>query len=185
MSQAPFERGDWAAVIKAHPLESHDPKEWLRYGVALLQTLTPGPDLGKQHQQAALAFVQAQKEGAHSDQVSTAQRQSVLLSLRDALQIAGVEAVPKQNTHPAHSAPAASASSSDDLLMRLLMIVAGIFDLKLPESLDCLAQAIAVKEQLKDKKITPKMVEQAVQTTLANQPHLQAISVHPLLELLR
>ena len=60
MSREAYERGDWQAVIDAHPLESHDPQEWLRYGVALLQTIQPGPDVGKQQQQAALAFVQAQ-----------------------------------------------------------------------------------------------------------------------------
>ena len=44
MTQQAFERGDWQTVIDAHPLESHDPAEWLRYGVALLQTLTPGAE---------------------------------------------------------------------------------------------------------------------------------------------
>ncbi len=62
MSREAFERGDWQAVIDAHPLESHHSVEWLRYGVALLQTIQPGPDVGKQQQQAALAFVQAQRE---------------------------------------------------------------------------------------------------------------------------
>ena len=66
MTQAAFEQYDWQAVIAAHPLESHDPAEWLRYGVSLVQTIEPGPQQGKQQQQAALAFVQAQKEGAGS-----------------------------------------------------------------------------------------------------------------------
>jgi hypothetical protein len=48
MSQQLFDQGNWQAVIAAHPLESHDPQEWLRYGVALLQTMEPGPDVGKQ-----------------------------------------------------------------------------------------------------------------------------------------
>ena len=90
MTQQAFERGDWQAVIDAHPLESHDPAEWLRYGVALLQTLTPGAEAGKQQQQAALAFVQAQKEGANAEEVAAAQRQSVLLSLREALSLAEI-----------------------------------------------------------------------------------------------
>jgi hypothetical protein len=34
MTQAAVERGEWQAVIDAHPLESHDPAEWLRYGAA-------------------------------------------------------------------------------------------------------------------------------------------------------
>jgi hypothetical protein len=90
MTQKAYDARDWQAVIDAHQLESHDPAEWLRYGVALLQTMEPGPDVGKQQQQAALAFVQAQKEGASADAVAVAQRQSVLLSLREALRIAGV-----------------------------------------------------------------------------------------------
>ena len=88
MTQAAFERGDWQAVIEAHPLESHDPQAWLRYGVALLQTITPGPEAIQQQQQAALAFMQAQKEGANVDAVQAHQRLSVLLSLGAALEIA-------------------------------------------------------------------------------------------------
>lgn len=89
MSREAFERGDWQAVIEAHPLESHDPAAWLRYGAALLHTIEPGPEQGRQQQQAALAFVQAQKEGASAEAVQTAQRQVVLLSLRQALQLVG------------------------------------------------------------------------------------------------
>ena len=90
MSREAFERGNWQAVIEAHPLESHDPGEWLRYGVALLQTIQPGPDVGKQQQQAALAFVQAQKEGAPAEEVAAAQRQSVMVSLGQSLLLAGL-----------------------------------------------------------------------------------------------
>ena len=90
MTQQAFDRGDWQAVVHAHPLESHDPADWLRYGVALLQTLTPGAEAGKQQQQAALAFVQAQKEGANAEEVVAAQRQAVLLSLREALKLAEI-----------------------------------------------------------------------------------------------
>ena len=81
-------QGDWQAVIDAHRLESHDPQAWLRYGVALLQTLQPGADAGRQQQQAALAFVQAQKEGASGEEVSRAQRDSALISLQEALKAA-------------------------------------------------------------------------------------------------
>ena len=90
MTEAAFEQHDWQAVIEAHPLESHDPAEWLRYGVALLQTLEPGPEQGRQQQQAALAFVQAQKEGATAEQVAAAQRQSVMVSLGQSLLLAGL-----------------------------------------------------------------------------------------------
>jgi hypothetical protein len=98
MPQALVEHGDWQCVIAAHPLESHDPEEWLRYGVALLQTIEPGPEVGKQQQQAALAFVQAQKEGASQEQVAAAQQQAVLLSLEAALDLAGIH-------RPARSTP--------------------------------------------------------------------------------
>ena len=73
MSLEAFEQGDWRTVIEAHPLESHDPAEWLRYGVALLLTLRPGADAAQQQQQAALAFVQAEREGASPDAVRSAQ----------------------------------------------------------------------------------------------------------------
>jgi FkbM family methyltransferase len=89
MSQQAFERGQWQAVIDAHPLESHDPAEWLRYGAALLHTIEPGPEQGRQQQQAALAFVQAQKEGASEQEVREAQRQAVLLQLGAGLLISG------------------------------------------------------------------------------------------------
>ena len=75
------EPSSWQAVIDAHALESHDPEDWLLYGVALLQTMEPGPDVGKQLQQAALAFVQAQKEGASAEAVAIALH-AVLISER-------------------------------------------------------------------------------------------------------
>jgi hypothetical protein len=62
MTQEAFERGDWQAVLDSHRLETQDAAEWLRYGSALLHTLEPGPEAGKQQQQAALAFVQVQLE---------------------------------------------------------------------------------------------------------------------------
>jgi hypothetical protein len=112
MTQAAFERGDWQAVINAHPLESHDPEEWLRYGVALLQTISPGPNGAKQQQQAALAFVQAQKEGAPVEAVAAAQRHSVMLSLSEALSSAGL----KQASQAAdeHCAAIRAASREED-----------------------------------------------------------------------
>jgi hypothetical protein len=87
MTQDAYARGDWQAVIGAHPLESHDPAEWLRYGVALLQTIEPGPEQGRQQQQAALAFEQAKQQGASPDAVEAAVWQSVVLSLRQAMQL--------------------------------------------------------------------------------------------------
>jgi hypothetical protein len=89
MSQALFEQGNWRGVIAAHALESHDPAAWLRYGAALLHTIEPGPEQGRQQQQAALAFVQAQKEGASQDAVAAAQQLAVLMGLKEALVVAG------------------------------------------------------------------------------------------------
>ena len=86
MSQQAFERGDWQAVIGAHPLESHDPAEWLRYGAALLHTIEPGPQQARQQQQAGLAFVQAQREGASEQALRAAQRQVLEVQLTTALQ---------------------------------------------------------------------------------------------------
>jgi hypothetical protein len=92
VTQESFNRGDWQTVIAAHPLESHNAAEWLRYGSALLHTLEPGPEAGKQQQQAALAFVQAQRVGASAGAVAAAQRQVVLANLRQALELVGVPA---------------------------------------------------------------------------------------------
>ena len=86
MTQAAFERGDWRAVIEAHPLESHDAAEWLRYGAALLHTIEPGPEQGRQQQQAALAFEQAKREGASEEAVQAMQRQVLQAALQQALQ---------------------------------------------------------------------------------------------------
>ena len=89
MTQQAFERGDWQAVIDAHPLESHDPAEWLRYGAALLHMIEPLPQQGRQQQQqAALAFEQAKKEGASEAEVKAAQRQVVRLALQAAVTMA-------------------------------------------------------------------------------------------------
>jgi hypothetical protein len=92
MTQEVFERGDWQTVIDAHRLESHDPVEWLRYGSALLHTLAPGPEAGRQQQQAALAFAQAQREGASAGGVAVAQRQVVMANLQQGLDLAGLAA---------------------------------------------------------------------------------------------
>jgi hypothetical protein len=84
-------RQNWQAVADAHPLESANAEEWLRYGTALLQTLTPGPDQARQQQQAALAFLQAGNHGASEEAIHKAQRQSLLLSLREAMVLCGLD----------------------------------------------------------------------------------------------
>lgn len=75
MTQEAFERGDWQAVIDAHRLESHDAAEWLLYGDALLQSIEPVPEAGKQQPAAAVA---------------ASQRQAVMSSLRQVLQLVGI-----------------------------------------------------------------------------------------------
>lgn len=90
ITQQAFERGDWAAVSAEHQLESHDREEWLRYGATLLHTIDSGPEQSMRQQQAALAFAQAQKEGASSGRVAAAQRQTVVLTLQEALPVAGM-----------------------------------------------------------------------------------------------
>lgn len=171
MTREAYQRGDWQAVIAAHQLESHDSQEWLRYGVALLQTLTPGPDVGKQQQQAALAFVQAQKEGAAAQAVVAAQRQSVLLSLAEALRLAGVES----------AAPSQPEAGVGEDQQRLLMIVAGFFNLHLPLELDCPTQIAAARDQLHAAKIARGDVERCMLLAIENQPNLSSAAAKQLL----
>lgn len=90
MTSQAYQRRDWAAVIEEHALESHDPSAWLRYGVALLQTIEPGPDQGRQQQQAALAFLRAGQEGAAAEQVQAYQQRAVLLALAQAMDQLGM-----------------------------------------------------------------------------------------------
>jgi len=83
---------DWQAVIVAHPLESHDPAEWLRYGVALSQRIEPSAQERQQQQQAGLAFAHAEALGATKEAVALSQRQATLLSLAEGLELAGAPA---------------------------------------------------------------------------------------------
>ncbi len=79
---------DWQAVIAAHPLESHEAAEWLRYGVALSQRIEPSAQERQQQQQAGLAFAHAEALGATKEAVALSQRQATLLSLAEALELA-------------------------------------------------------------------------------------------------
>ncbi len=83
---------DWRAVIAAHPLESHEAAAWLRYGVALCQLIEPSAEERQQQQQAGLAFAHAEALGASQEAVALGQRQATLLSLAQALELAGVGA---------------------------------------------------------------------------------------------
>lgn len=90
MIESTFKRHDWQALIDAHPLESHDSNEWLKYGIALLQTIQPGPSMGKQQQQVELAFIRAKMEGATAEEITAARIQSVMLSLREAISLSEI-----------------------------------------------------------------------------------------------
>ena len=168
MGPKSFERGDWQALIDAHPLESHDPAEWLRYGVALLQTLTPGAEAGKEQQQAALAFLQAQKEGASAEAMAAAQRQAVLLNLHQALVVAGLEGLAGMAHSPSAQratalAPAAQPAPQTGPPVTLTAI-SGRLDL-LPAVLDSLR--------------AQTLVPARVHLHLSREPHLLDEGVDP------
>ena len=80
----------WKALVDSHPLESPDPAEWLRYGVALCQLIEPSSDERQRQQQAGLAFAHAEVLGASKEAVGLGQKQSTLLSLADCLALAEV-----------------------------------------------------------------------------------------------
>ena len=170
MTQAAFDNRDWQAVIDAHPLESHDPAEWLRYGVALLQTIEPGPHAAKQQQQSALAFVQAQKEGASQGEVRAAQRCSALISLQRALALAGLPfcdglAEPEAGTPDAEPqslvpVPLEPIVLADQQPISVLTdVLTRGFDLDVPHSASILDQLLAAKEELRRRKVGAGAVE--------------------------
>ena len=82
---------DWQTVVEAHRLESQDAEVWLRYGIALLQTLEPGLGGIERQQQASQAFSKARQQGASAGAVALALRSVVLQNLREAVQLAGLE----------------------------------------------------------------------------------------------
>jgi len=91
MNISPPQKGTWRAVIDGHRLEIDDPQAWLDYGIALLQTIQPGPDAGKQQQQAALSFAQARQYGASTLEIEAALLATVGTNLQDALAAFGIE----------------------------------------------------------------------------------------------
>lgn len=127
MTQTAFEQGDWQAVIDAHPLESHDPAEWLRYGVALLHTITPGPEQARQQQQAALAFEQAKREGASEEDVQAMQRQALMLQVGAGLLLSGLRDQALQALSAAQPSwvPEGEQPSRARLLASRLLVQAG------------------------------------------------------------
>lgn len=84
----------WERTIAEHPLESQDPKAWLRYAVALLERIEPQtPERRLLLLPAALAFLEAQRCGASQEAVAAAQRSAALRQLFNALRLAGVDSV--------------------------------------------------------------------------------------------
>lgn len=164
MSQRLFDQGNWQAVIDAHPLESHDPREWLRYGSALLQTIEPGPNVGKQQQQAALAFVQALNEGATAEEVASVQRQSVLLSLREALARADISLGEHLWAGSTRAQP--QTPTPGDPLQELTFALAQAFSLQLPEEAAVLDQLLVAKGQLLEQGVGAAAVEEALRQEL-------------------
>ena len=188
MSNTTDDRDTWQAVIDAHPLESHDLEEWLRYGMALLQTIEPGPDVGKQLQQAALAFVQAQKEGATTEQVAAAQRQSVVISLMEALSLAGMSTDP-QNQDPDIQGPATFKNSTplgDSSFSRLIQILVDLYSLQPPHDADTdhLSQLLALKQQLRERGIAIRGVQLALLHAGQVETNLSKDSIEHVLQLL-
>lgn len=164
----------WQATIDAHPLESNDPAEWLAYGVALLQTIQPGPSAPKQLQQAGLAFVQARNHGASEETVAAAQRYSVVQSLCSALELMSIE-IPVQ---PACFAcmPRAFQSSPDpglresaepaDPFSGMLKTMARKFELDLPEDASTLDQLLFAKMELRQRRVETAHVQQVLRDSI-------------------
>lgn len=186
MTQEAYERGDWQAVIDGHPLESHDPHEWLRYGVALLQTLTPGPTVGRQQQQAALAFVQAQKEGATAEATAAAQRHSVFLSLREALTLADIanDRRPIEVGSPSETGVQQPTAPANPLL-DLTVALARVFHLELPKQATVLDQLLVAKVQLRDQRVSADAVEEGLRRELPGQEQAWIEALEKVLLVLR
>ncbi len=175
MTQQAFERGDWQAVIDAHPLESHDPAEWLRYGVSLLQILNPEADAGRQQQQAALAFMQAEKEGAAPEIVSAAQNQAVLLNIKQALNLAAMP-IPSGLLSTMSSRVEASQDlggpslNPNHCLEELVGELARVFALDLQPESPLLDQVLGIKQQLQQRGVSAATAEQVLRDWVLNNP---------------
>jgi len=181
MTQQAFERGDWQTVIEAHPLESHDPAEWLRYGVSQLQVLSPGTDAGKQQQQAALAIVQAEKEGAAAEAVTAAKNQAVLLNLKQALKLAAIP-IPSgllETTQSPSNQFGTLSSMPEELpnlgepspkpnqcLEELVGELVRVFALDLQPKSPLLDQVLAIKQQLQRRGVSAATAEQVLRDGL-------------------
>ena len=175
MTKQAFAQGDWQAVINAHPLESHDPEEWLRYGVALLQTLEPGEDAAKQLQQAALAFVQAQKEGATPEDVAEAQRQSAQQCLKEALATARLHS----------QGPSVTPTDQDAALLEAINVLNRLYNLTLAQDMSPLEQLADVKQQLNQRGLSSEGVRLGLDHARHVDPQLTDQVIAEVVRLLR
>jgi hypothetical protein len=165
----------WQVTIDAHPLESHNPDEWLDYGIALLQTINPGPKATKQLQQAGLTFVQARNHGASEVSGAAAQQYSVIQSLCNALDLVSID-VPVQPACVA-SMPGTFQCSPDlgrtegpqcvDPFRDALMAMAKSFKLELPADASVLDQLLIAKTQLRQHKVAANQIRLALQASIA------------------
>jgi hypothetical protein len=133
--------------------------------------------------------VQAQKEGASTEAVAASQRTSVLLSLGQALALAGIDeavsdrylAVAGQPDHPLASS---HDFSQGDQLPRLLMIIGGLFGLRLRGDASAVAQITDARTQLLSKGIDLNEAKRRVYHAVQSQPDLQGPPLKQLLALL-
>jgi len=81
---------EWQLVVDSHQMECADAAKWLLYSAALLQTAQTKPNLNVNIQQAALASIEAIKLGSSREEIKDTYRNSALLSIREAVQLAKV-----------------------------------------------------------------------------------------------
>jgi len=123
MDVPPVACPDWQTVVEAHRLESQDAEAWLRYGIALLQTLEPGLGGIERQQQASQAFCKARQQGVSAGAVALALRSVVLQNLREAVQLVGLEDLAPRLVEQDESAGFTAATR---LIGRRLLLVLGM-----------------------------------------------------------
>ena len=165
MTKRASAQGDWQAVTDAHPLESHDPEEWLRHGVALMQTIQPGADVGSNSSRRYWRFV-AQKEGA-SDRwgaaaavstVEPAPGSATLAKIPVPVHLWAGEGSKREAGAPSPAGAAAGIDRSPST-----SVGAGV-----AAAASVLDQLLAAKEQLRGKEITVAAVEEALSQECPN-----------------
>ena len=123
MDVPPVACPDWQTVVEAHRLESQDAEAWLRYGIALLQTLEPALGGIERQQQASQAFSKARQQGASAGAVALALRSVVLQNLREAVQLVGLE---DQGTRLLEQEESPGFTAATPLIGRRLLLVLGM-----------------------------------------------------------